>query len=195
MCSSDLDALVDTIKTELDIIYASGSRKILLIIGNYGEAFACDILRLSLESHIKCSNYIGDTLSAAAEKGFKRVLLIGHIGKLVKMGIGIMNTHSNHGDGRMDTLTACALEAGAELVLLHKLRGCVSTDHAITLLKEAKLYGETMKLLCARIEDTLRRNIAPELEVGFVCFNGMSESAEICMQSSIAEKLRKDFER
>ena len=189
------DALVDTIKTELDVIYASGSRKILLIIGNYGEAFARDILRVSLESHIKCSNYIGDTLSAAAERGFKRALLVGHIGKLVKLGIGIMNTHSNHGDGRMETLIACALEAGGDLPMLHNLRECVSTDHAITLLKEAKLYGETMKLLCARIEDTLRRNVAPELEIGFVCFSGMGESAEICMESSIAEKIRKDFER
>ena len=189
------DALVDTIKTELDIIYAAGGRNILLIIGNYGEAFVQDVLRLSMEHHIKCSNYIGDTLSAAAEKGFKRALLIGHIGKLVKLGIGILNTHSNHGDGRMETLIACALEAGAELSLLHKLRVCVTTDGAIAHLKEASLYEKTMDLLRIRVEDTLKRNIAPELEVGFICFSGMGKSAdmEICTQSSITEKIGKDF--
>jgi len=189
------DALVDTIKTELDMIYAAGGRNILLVVGNYGEIFAREILGLSLKSHIKCSNYIGDTLSAAAEKGFKRALLIGHIGKLVKMGIGIMNTHSNHGDGRMETLIACALEAGAELSLLREIRECVSTDRALFHLKEALLYDKTMDLLCARIEDTLKRNIAPELEVGFICFSGMGKSSDmkICTQNSIAEEIRKDF--
>ena len=188
-------ALVDTIKTELDMIYAQGKRNLLLLIGNYAESFAGEILGLSLEPHVKCSNYIGDTLSAAAEKGFERALVVGHIGKLVKLGIGIMNTHSRHGDGRMETLITCALEAGAPLALLHGLLECVSTDYAVTRLKEATLFEKTVNLLRMRIEDTLTRHIAPCLEVAFICFSGMGENAELCMQSRLAEKIRKDFTR
>lgn len=45
----------------------------------------------------------------AGELGTRSYLLAGHLGKLVKLGCGIMNTHSKEGDGRMETLVACAL--------------------------------------------------------------------------------------
>ena len=84
----------------------------VLTIGNYGEQFARNKLCLSLESHVKCSNFIGETLLAAAERGFRHALLIGHIGKIIKLAIGITNTHSSYGDGRIEALIAVALEAG-----------------------------------------------------------------------------------
>ena len=70
---------------------------LLLTVGNYGDDFASCKLGLSLAGRIKCSNFIGQTLSDAISLGFRRVLLIGHIGKLVKLGAGIMNTHSATG--------------------------------------------------------------------------------------------------
>ena len=187
------NAIIETIRAELNLLYEAGRRDVLLTIGNYGEAFARDVLRLSLESQVKCSNFIGETLSAAAEKGFSSALLIGHIGKLVKLGIGIVNTHSNHGDGRMETLIACALEAGADLALLHQIRKCVSTDAALEHLREANLLDKAMLLLSRRIEDTLQRQFAAHLQIGFVCFRGMGEKAAPCAQSHMAEKLREVF--
>jgi len=187
------NAIADTIRAELSILYEAGKRDILLTIGNYGEAFARDVLRLSMESQVKCSNFIGETLSAAAEIGFFRALLVGHIGKMAKLGIGILNTHSNHGDGRMETLIACALGAGASLALLHEIQKCVSTDAVLECLRKANLLDKAMLLLSGRIEDTLRRHIAAHLEIGFVCFSGMGKSAALCAQSHTAEKLREAF--
>ena len=186
-------AIVETSRAELGMLYEAGRRDVLLTIGNYGEAFVRDILRLSLDSHIKCSNFIGETLSAAAEKGFCRALLVGHIGKLVKLGIGLTNTHSSHGDGRMETLIACALEAGATLEALHRIRSCVSADAALECLEEEGFLEQTMVLLGARIEDTLKRRVAAYLEVGFVCFRGMGKDMQLCFQSYAAEKLREVF--
>lgn len=186
-------AIVETIRAELSQLQAAGHREVLLTIGNYGEAFARDVLHLSLEAHVKCSNFIGETLSAAAEKGFSRVLLIGHVGKLVKLGIGLTNTHSSHGDGRMETLLACALDAGASLEVLHAIRDCVSTDAALGCLREAGLLNEAMVLLSCRIEDTLRRHVAAHLEVGFICFQGMGGNAAQCAQNDIAGKILEVF--
>lgn len=45
--------------------------------------------------------------------GLQRALLIGHIGKLVKLAGGMWNTHSRYGDCRMDILTACAAAEAA----------------------------------------------------------------------------------
>ncbi|NLC41114.1 MAG: hypothetical protein GX763_09395 [Clostridiaceae bacterium] len=173
-------AVVDTFKAELSLLYEAGHRDVVLTIGNYGERFAREMLGLPLESHVKCSNFIGETLSAAAEKGFLKARLIGHIGKLIKLGIGITNTHSSHGDGRMETLITCALEAGASLFLLNKIRESVSTDAALIYLRKAELMDSTMLILKNRVEDTLVRHVAGKLSVSLVCFEGMgSEMKEL----------------
>ena len=44
----------------------------------------------------------------AADAGFRRMLFVGHIGKLVKVAGGIRNTHSQYGDHRMEILTDIA---------------------------------------------------------------------------------------
>lgn len=171
-------AIVETIRAQLSLLYEAGHREVVLTIGNYGEAFAKDKLGLSLVSHVKCSNFIGDTLAAAAEKGFQQVLLIGHIGKLSKLGIGITNTHSSHSGGQIETLITCALEAGASLYLLHNIRSCVSTDAALHYLREAGLLKETMDLLRERIKETLRRHVAGTLKIHLICFGGTGENRE-----------------
>ena len=178
-------AVVETFRAELSLLYEAGRREVLLTIGNHGESFARDVLRLSMESHVKCSNFIGETLSAAAEQGFTRALLIGHIGKMVKLGIGITNTHSSHGDGRIETLIACALEAGAPLSLLHRIRECVSTDAALELMQKSGVLNETMRLLCVRVDDTLRRHVAGNMEIGFICFSGKGDRMAVCFQSGV----------
>ena len=108
-------ALIDTTRVELNMRRALGDTDLLLTVGNYGDDFARYKLGLSLERRIKCSNFVGQTLSDAAALGFHRVLLIGHIGKLVKLGAGILNTHSSQADARMEILVSCALARGASL--------------------------------------------------------------------------------
>ncbi len=169
-------AIAETIRAELSLLYESGRRDVTLTIGNYGEAFARDVLRLDMKSHVKCSNFIGEALAAAAEKGFLKALLVGHIGKLVKLGIGITNTHSSHGDGRLETLVTLALEAGAGLETLREIAGCVSTDAALECLNGAGILDKTIALLRLRIMDTIRRNAAESLEVGVICFCGRGEN-------------------
>jgi len=169
-------AVADTFRAELGLLYAAGHRNVVLTIGNYGEAFARDRLGLDMASTVMCSNFIGETLSAAAEKGFTSATLVGHIGKLVKLGIGITNTHSAHGDGRMETLLACALEAGADRETLLGIQGCVSTDAAVKLLEDAGLLGQTMALLAERVADTIGRHVAGSLAVRVVCFCGLGDA-------------------
>jgi cobalt-precorrin-5B (C1)-methyltransferase len=169
-------AIVETIRAELSLLYEAGNRDVTLTIGNYGEAFARENLKLDLKSHVKCGNFIGETLSAAAEKGYQKATLIGHIGKLVKLGIGITNTHSSHGDGRIETLVALALEAGAGLETLRKIHECVSTDAALDCLDKADLLNETIRLLQIKIKDTLNRHIGEQLGIKVICFRGMGGS-------------------
>ena len=163
-------ALIGAIRTELQVLAASGDNKLLLTIGNFGERFAQEILKLPLTNQIKCGNLIGETLAAAVELNFKQIMIIGHIGKLVKLGLGVINTHSSNGDGRREALIACALRAGADIELLRKLDDCVTTESGIALIREAGLLSESMSILGNAIEDTLKRHIPPEIQIEYVCF-------------------------
>ena len=40
----------------------------------------------------KCSNYVGETIEDAKLLEMKGILLIGHIGKFIKLAAGVMNT-------------------------------------------------------------------------------------------------------
>ncbi len=132
-------ALVDTIKTEMSMLTAGGCKYLIATPGNYGEAFVGGTLSLAPGKTVKCSNFIGETIDMAYEFQLKGLLLAGHIGKFVKLGGGIMNTHSKWADGRMEILCSCGLLAGAEPALLKKVLDCVTTEEALDILKEAGL--------------------------------------------------------
>ena len=173
-------ALIDTIRAELALLAAAGHHAVLLTPGNYGADFCRHVLELNLKQHIKCGNFIGATISSAVEQGFKHILLVGHIGKLVKLGIGLTNTHSRHGDGRMETLLACALAAGAALPLLRELAASPTADAGLALLREQDLLQATMAELGRRIDHHLRGWAPPEVEIGFICFSNAPEPGILC---------------
>lgn len=164
-------ALTDTIALEMRMQEAAGKRYCMITPGNYGMHFIGEALSLDLRQTVKCSNFIGDTLDMAPACHMKGVLLIGHLGKLVKLGAGIMNTHSRYGDGRMEVLTACALEAGAELSLLRDVMRCVTTDEAAALFAGAGILETVMDRLMERIEYHLKKRVFDGIETGAVVFS------------------------
>jgi cobalt-precorrin-5B (C1)-methyltransferase len=181
-------ALTETVRREIAVLAAEGRRALLLTLGNFALAFAVDELGLNPEGSVKCSNAVGDALTAAVEYGFDQILVIGHLGKLVKLGLGVLNTHSNQGDGRLETLVTCALAAGGKLPLLRRIAAAATTDAALAALTEAGLAEATLSVLGARIEDTLIRHVPPEVTVGYVCFT-RAEPGGVLAQSANARTL------
>ena len=81
-------ALIETMYVEIDTQAASGNKNLLVFFGNYGEDFTRDVLGLNIDDAVTCSNFVGELLDYAVYKGFETLLLIGHSGKLVKLGQG-----------------------------------------------------------------------------------------------------------
>ena len=81
------EALLDTIRLEIHMKAAEGRRRLILTPGNYGERFLKE-LGLPEDAAVLCSNFIRDAAVCAAEEGFERILLAGHIGKLIKIAGG-----------------------------------------------------------------------------------------------------------
>ena len=188
-------ALADSIKVEISVIAAESKESILIFLGNFGKKFTEEELNLSTKPGIMCSNFIDVALDSSVEYGFKRILLIGHIGKLVKLGIAMFNTHSRNGDGRIETLLSCALEAGASLDILKEIQECVTTNGVLDILYENDLLSKTMDVLKGRIGHNIDRRIPSEIEVGFICFANTGEYSGILFESENAQELMKLWEK
>ena len=166
-------ALVDTIRTEIKMRKAEGHKTLLFTLGNYGENFIRRELPLDLEKSVKISNFIGDATDIALEYGFSGILIIGHIGKLVKLGAGIMNTHSSFADGRMDVLVTCGLLAGADAETLRRLPECATTDAALDILDEAGYTEKTLDILAERAGYYLEAKVKGAADIGALMFSDM----------------------
>jgi cobalt-precorrin-5B (C1)-methyltransferase len=180
-------ALADTIKTEIKALAANGERNLLITPGNYGETFARDALRLSMRRHVRAADFVGDAIDAAVENGFENILLVSHIGKAVKLGIGAFNTHYAQGDGRMETLMACALEAGAGIDALKRIMSCVMTDAALDVLRDAGALEAAMDALGKRIDGHLVKRVPENASIGYVCFTNAPSPSVLCQSDNAGE--------
>ncbi len=164
-------ALIETIRMEERMKKTGGYDNLLLTLGNYSESFISEVMPDILGRSVKCSNYIGEAVDAAIEYGFKSVLIIGHAGKLVKLGAGIMNTHSSQADGRMEVLMACGVIAGAELSILKKLADCVTVDDAFGILKSAGVFEKTISVLMEKIQYHLEIKAHGSIKIAALVFS------------------------
>ena len=180
-------ALVDTIRLELDSLYAQGQRIAFLCPGNYGADFARDTLGLDLERAVKCSNFIGEAFDHAAYRGYPEILLVGHAGKLVKLAAGVMNTHSSVADARQEIFTAHAALCGAPHDTLAGLMEAISVDACIDLLDGAGLREPVLDRIGKEMKKRIALRMKGQARVEFIMFTGkygvLAESAgarELC---------------
>ena len=164
------DALIDSIALEIRQKRALGESLLILTPGNYGADFLRERYGVPDERIVKCSNYIGKALDAAIDAGFGRVLLAGHIGKLVKLSGGMMNTHSREGDCRAELMAAAALLAGADADTARTVLDCVTTDEMLRILEEQGLLEPTMDVVKRRIEFALHARVKGRIETGVIVF-------------------------
>lgn len=183
-------ALLDTIRVELRQKRAQGAKLVAVSPGNYGLDFMKRAYDFDLEKSVKCSNFIGATLDMARELGFSELLLTGHIGKLVKLSGGIMNTHSKEADSRMELLMAAALRAGCDLAVLQKIAACVTTEEAIGFLVENGTCAAVMAELMEKIMFYLKKRAGDELQVECILYaNEYGELAKSAKAEALLKKI------
>ena len=167
-------AIVDTIALEIRQKAASGSRRLIFCPGNYGLDFLSkETPGLEAIPRVKCSNYIGDALDLAILEGMEEVLLIGHVGKLVKLAGGIMNTHSRMADCRRELFCAHAALCGADRIICESLMQQVTTDGCLEILKNAGLCKPVMESLLREIQTVLERKSGGACRFGAVLFSNV----------------------
>lgn len=164
-------AMIDTIRVKMDVRKADGAEYLAVTPGNYGETFLKSHIALPDMDTVKCGNFIGDTLDYARLSGFKGVLLVGHIGKFIKVSAGIMNTHSRYGDARMEILGVHAALAGASKEVVGMLLDCVTTEDAISVLDQAGIRARTLQSVLKRLDFYIKERVHHSMEIGAVIFS------------------------
>lgn len=187
-------AILDTIRVELNQRKALGDRIAAVSPGNYGLNFMKETYGYDLNRSVKCSNYVGDTVDMVREMDFRGMLLTGHIGKLIKVSGGIMNTHSKEGDARMELLAAGVIRAGGSMDTLRGILNCRVTEEALGIIQAESpaLLRKSMESVMDRILYYLRKRAGEELPVECILYSnefGLLAASPGAMD--MLEKLRK----
>lgn len=164
-------AIIDTIETAIKQQAVMGHRALLLTPGQYGQSYVKNELKLPTDTAVKCSNYIGDAIDFAGTYGCTHLLLVGNLGKLIKLAAGIMNTHSRTADGRMDIMCTHLALCGGSRDMVREIYECINTDTMLDKLNGWGLYYEVIASLLDAIHLRVTKRSAENLKVGVMLFS------------------------
>jgi len=153
------DALKKSVYIEIDDAYQRGIREIVLFLGNYGEKV---VEKLNLQgAKVKISNFIGDMLLYSKSKGFDKITLVGHIGKLCKLSIGAFNTHSKICDVRIEAFVYYLALNNAPFDLINNVNECKTSEEALKLIIDSN-YPVVINEMVAGCVDRIKRYLKDE---------------------------------
>lgn len=188
------DAVVETIRTELSVRRADKKTSVLLTPGNYGIDYIRDSLHINPDIAVTTSNFIGDALSLASEAGFTHALLVGHVGKLVKLAGGLFNTHSRWGDCRAEIFASHAGINGASNDVIQKIMSSVMTDEMISVVEYAGIYENVMKSIMNKIADNISHRQLGSMQTSVIMFSKVHQTlGRTGGAEDILEIIRKEY--
>ncbi len=177
-------AIKDTIRVEMRVKLSESQNGYLIAApGNYGLHFLEETYGIKENQVVTCSNYIGETLDMAVELGCKGFVYVGHIGKLVKVAGGIMNTHSKWADCRMELLAAAAVKAKLPIDRIQEILNAVTTDDALAKCTKEQRVA-MMNYIMESVKSHLEYRVAGAFPVAALTFSnvygilGMTKEAE-----------------
>lgn len=181
------EAFKNSILPELDQALAYDHQTLILTPGHYGFRTAAEKLGVPTEAIVQTSNFIGFILEEAAYRKVEKVILLGHIGKLIKVAGGIFHTHNRVADARMEILVAHAALQGLSLDKLIRLSEFPTTEGAAT---ELIAWGEQSIIhkIAALASKRAMEHVQGRLKVGTVLtlldgsFIGWDENARHWIQ-------------
>ena len=171
-------AIVATIETSIRQVLAMedgdigrSARRILAVPGNYGQRYVEQQLGLRGVPVVEVSNYIGEAIDLAVSYGATDFLLVGNVGKLVKLAAGIMNTHSRVADGRWEIFAAHLALCGGTRAQVAAMREATTTEEMLTRLEEMGLRALVMASIMGEIEAHMAHRIRGQMNFGVIVYS------------------------
>ncbi len=168
---------------QLKTAKALGYNTIVLTPGNIGMESAV-AHGVPEDAVVITSNFIGYMLENALDIGFTKIILWGHIGKLVKVAGGIFNTHNRMADARMEIITSVLALHGAPKELLEKVMDQITTE-AVQQIIEENDYHHIWMDIADKATTRAERYLFSEAEVGIVLLKNRKDI--ICINKRAKE--------
>ncbi|TAK31688.1 MAG: cobalamin biosynthesis protein CbiD [Chloroflexota bacterium] len=149
---------------QVDLALAAGQETLYLVPGDAGERFVVERLGVSHDAVVWTSNFVGYILQRCAQRHVPRVVLAGHIGKLVKVAAGIFQTHNRLADARLETLAAYAALHGAGQETVATILRSESAEAAAQLLI-SRGHPEVFQTLARRAAERARSYVGGTVAV------------------------------
>jgi cobalamin biosynthesis protein CbiD len=165
------DAWQESLLTELRMVRAQGHTEVYFAFGQYGLSYLREFSLYDPEKTVIISNFVGFMLEQAARLGFTHVLLLGHLGKMIKVSAGIFQTHSKKADARLETLTAYAALAGGSSDTLRLIYESATTDAAAEVIRENGLDA-VFDHAAAQAAARAQQYVHGVLKIGIMIFDG-----------------------
>lgn len=147
------------------------ARRILAVPGNYGQRYVEQQLGLRGVPVVEVSNYIGEAIDLAVSYGATDFLLVGNVGKLVKLAAGIMNTHSRVADGRWEIFAAHLALCGGTRAQVAAIREATTTEEMLTRLEEMGLRTPVMASIMGEIDAHMAHRIRGQMDFGVIVYS------------------------
>lgn len=157
------EAFKNSLVPQIDVAKAAGFDELVFVPGKIGENIAKK-LGFKPESIIQTSNFIGFMLEAAAEREIHKIILCGHVGKLIKVAAGIFHTHNRVADARLETLAAYAAAEGLKSSEIQKILSSNTTEDAAQIISANNLQN-VYKKIAQRASFRAKRYIFGKIDV------------------------------
>ncbi|MBM7623610.1 cobalt-precorrin-5B (C(1))-methyltransferase CbiD [Sporohalobacter salinus] len=173
------EAYRESLVVAIDQALAEDNRQLVFIFGNYGKRMA-ERMGVPTNQWVKMSNFVGYMLDQAAQKGIEQIILLGHVGKLIKVGAGIFNTHSSVADARLEIVAAYTASLGGSQQLIQEILSANTAEDTIQILRKANLAEDVFRLLAKRVVARAEEKVDHKIEFGAVLFSMKQEIVGSC---------------
>jgi len=180
-----IEAFKRSLVSQIDIAAAKNFKEVILTPGRKGEAFAVG-RGVDRDAVVITSNFIGYMLDNCAEKGVKKVLILGSPGKIVKLAGGIFYTHSKACDSKLEIIAAYAASLKSDKNLINAILSANTAQEAFEILRSKKLT-KVFSVLAERARERCEERVRKKLSVGIVM---LSVGNEIIAKSKNTEEFQ-----
>ena len=152
-----LDAIKEALEVEVHALAAQGDTRLIITLGSKGEELITNFKLPDDIPHICCANFVAYTVTLAVKEGFKEILLIGHVGKLIKVAGGVQDTHSRGGDCRAQMMAMYAVKHRAGRDVVKQIYDMPTTDACLDLLDGPGVRNPVFSSIAADVQKNLEK--------------------------------------
>jgi cobalt-precorrin-5B (C1)-methyltransferase len=150
----------------IELAFELGLRTLVLTTGGKSEHYAMELFpSCKPESFIQVGDFVGVGVRHAARKGMHEVRLVAMVGKLSKIGDGVLQTHQAGSQVDVEGLADLAGRHGAAPQLVARIRQANTARHVLELCTEAH-FVHLSHVICERAAQTLMNAAQGRLVVG-----------------------------